>query len=111
MISHNLQFATGDELQEALGDRVRKLRLARNADQRETADKAGISLSALRNLESGRGATTGTLLRTLKALDSLEGLDMLVPEVKVNPVALLRTRKPQQRVRRSRTSQSSSTTS
>ncbi len=99
-----IQFATGDELQEALGDRIRRLRLARNVDQRETADKAGISLSALRNLEAGRGATTGTLLRTLKALDSLEGLEMLVPEAKVNPVELLRTRKPQLRVHRSRTS-------
>ncbi len=104
MNNGNLQFATEEELQHALGDRIRKLRLSRNIDQRETADKAGISLSALRNLESGRGATTATLLRTLKALDYLAGLEMLAPEVKINPVAMLKTRKPQQRVHRPRTS-------
>jgi transcriptional regulator with XRE-family HTH domain len=103
MINATLQFKTSDELQLVLGERMRRLRLSRNLDQRETAEKAGISLSALRNLESGRGATTETLLRTLKALDSLKGLEILVPEVMVNPVALLRTRKPQQRVRRPRT--------
>jgi len=102
MITSDLRFATESELQSALGQRMRRLRLARNLDQRETAEKAGISLSAIRNLESGRGATTSTLLRTLKALDSLQGLEMLAPEVKVNPVALLHTRRPQQRVRRPR---------
>jgi transcriptional regulator with XRE-family HTH domain len=104
MVNANLQFATESELQRALGDRIRKLRLSRNSAQHETAEKAGISLSALRNLESGRGATTATLLRTLKALDSLDRLESLVPEVKFNPVALLKTRKPQQRVHRPRVS-------
>jgi transcriptional regulator with XRE-family HTH domain len=95
-------FKTPAELQSVLGARLRKLRLSRNVDQRATADKAGISEKALRNLESGRGSTVETLLRTLKALDSLEGIEMLAPEPSVDPLALLRTSKPPQRVRRSR---------
>jgi transcriptional regulator with XRE-family HTH domain len=81
---------------------MQRLRLSRNLDQRVTADKAGISLRALRNLETGRGSSTETLLRTLKALDYLEGLEALAPEITVDPLALLDSPKPQRRVRRKR---------
>ena len=98
----DITFKTPEELQLALGERVRRLRLARNTDQRATAGKAGISEKALRNLEAGRGSTVETLLRTLKALDALQGIEMLAPEVTVDPLALLHTSKPPQRVRRPR---------
>jgi transcriptional regulator with XRE-family HTH domain len=98
----NIEFRTPGELQVALGERIRKLRLSRNIDQRATADKAGISEKALRNLESGRGSTVQTLVRTLKALGYLQGIEMLAPGTTVDPLALLHTAKPQQRVRRPR---------
>jgi len=95
-------FRTPEELQAALGERIRRLRLSRNIDQRTTADKAGVSEKALRNLEGGRGSTVETLVRTLKALDYLQGIEILAPEVTVNPLALLNRAKPPQRVRRAR---------
>lgn len=96
-----LLFNTPEELQIALGERLRRLRLNRNLDQRTTAEKAGISEKALRNLEAGRGSTVETLLRVLKALEYLQGIEMLAPEISVNPLDLLRQPKAQQRVRRS----------
>ena len=98
----DITFHTPKELQVGLGERVRRLRLARNTDQRATADKAGISEKALRNLEAGRGSTVETLLRTLKALDALQGIEMIAPEVTVDPLAILRSSRPPQRVRRPR---------
>src|SRR5215467_3545953 len=89
-------------LQAALGERIQKLRLSRNLDQRTTADKAGISHRALVNLEAGRGSTVETLLRTLKALDYLQGIEAIAPEITVDPLALLDNPKPQRRVRRRR---------
>ena len=97
-----LAFSTPNELQKLLGERLKRLRLSRNLDQRTTAEKAGISEKALRNLEAGRGSTVETLLRVLKVLDHLQGLDMLAPEVSVNPLELLRQSRPPQRVRRPR---------
>jgi transcriptional regulator with XRE-family HTH domain len=97
-----MTFRAPEELQADLGERLRRLRLSRNMDQRATADKAGISEKALRNLETGRGSTVETLLRTLKALDHLQSMEMLAPEVTVDPLALLHSPKPQQRVRRKR---------
>lgn len=96
-----LLFNTPEELQTVLGERLRRLRLNRNLDQRTTAEKAGISEKALRNLESGRGSTVETLIRVLKALDYLQGIDMLAPETSVNPLDLLRQSKAPQRARRS----------
>ena len=96
----SLLFNTPKELQTALGERLRWLRLNRNLDQRTTAEKAGISEKALRNLEGGHGSTVETLLRVLKALDHLQGIEMLAPEISVNPLDLLRQTKAPQRVRR-----------
>jgi transcriptional regulator with XRE-family HTH domain len=95
-----LQFKTLDELQQHLGERLRRLRLNRNLDQRSTAEKAGISEKALRNLETGRGSTVETLLRVLKALECLQGFDTLAPEVSVNPLDLLRQPRAARRARR-----------
>lgn len=96
-MNDNVENLKGD-----LGHRIRKLRLARNLDQRTTAERAGISLRALGKLENGRGSTLETLLRTLRALDYVKGIEMLAPEPTINPLSLLRTPKPPQRVRRSR---------
>ena len=89
------------ELQVLLGEQIRALRVSKNLDQIPTAEKAGISDKALRNLEAGRGSTTETLLRVLKALDSLDGLELLVPTPTVSPLARLRSSKARQRVRHS----------
>jgi transcriptional regulator with XRE-family HTH domain len=98
----DMQFKSPQELQIELGRRMRQLRLSRNIDQRTVAEKAGIARAALQNLEAGRGSSLQTLLRTLKALDYLEGIEMLAPQPTVNPLALLKTKSPPQRVRHPR---------
>lgn len=96
----DLRFKSPEELQVELGRRVRQLRLSRNLDQRTVAEKGGIARAALQNLEPGRGSSVQTLVRTLKALNFLEGIEIFAPEPTVNPLVLLKTRKPPQRARR-----------
>lgn len=83
-------FKSPKELQIHLGKQMRRLRLSRNLDQLTTAEKAGISEKALRSLETGKGSTVETLVRVLKALDALHGLDSLAPAPTVDPMAMLR---------------------
>ncbi|MBW4038960.1 MAG: helix-turn-helix transcriptional regulator [Acidobacteria bacterium] len=98
----DMSFLSPDELQAALGKQIQELRIAKNLDQISTAQKAGISEKALRNLEAGRGSSIETLVRVLKALDSLDGLRLLVPKPSVSPLALLRhSEAARRRVRRS----------
>jgi transcriptional regulator with XRE-family HTH domain len=106
---NGLLFKTPGELQIALGERLRRIRLSRNADQATTAAKAGISERALRNLEAGRGSTVETLVRFLKALDALNGIDLLAPQPLVSPMMLLRTHTEPQRMRRPRGSREQGT--
>jgi transcriptional regulator with XRE-family HTH domain len=102
----DLQFKSPAELQVELGRRIRQLRLSRNIDQRAAAEKAGIARAALQNLEAGHGSSVQTLLRTLKALNYLAGIEALAPEPTVNPLALLKTKKAPQRARHPRSVQS-----
>lgn len=98
----DMSFMSPDELQAVLGKQLQELRIAKNMNQIATADKAGISEKALRNLEAGRGSTIETLVRVLKALDSLDGLRLLAPKPSVSPLALLRhSETARRRVRRS----------
>lgn len=101
-----MQFKSPQELQTELGRRMRQLRLSRNIDQRTVAEKAGVTRAALQNLEAGRGSSVKTLLRILKALNYLEGIEMLAPEPTVNPLALLRTKTLPQRARHRRSARS-----
>jgi transcriptional regulator with XRE-family HTH domain len=98
----DMSFMSPDELQTVLGKQLQELRIAKNLDQVTTAEKAGISEKALRNLEAGRGSSIETLVRVLKALDSLDGLRLLAPKASVSPLALLRhSGTVRRRVRRS----------
>lgn len=97
-----MKFKSPEELQIELGRSMRQLRLSRNIDQRAAAEKAGVTRAALQNLEAGRGSSVKTLLRVLKALNYLEGIEILAPQPTVNPLALLKTKTPPQRARHRR---------
>jgi transcriptional regulator with XRE-family HTH domain len=75
-----------------LGEQIRSLRLRKNIDQATLAERSGISVSALRNLEGGRGATLTTLIKTLRSLERTDWLDMLAPAVSISPMQAI-TRK------------------
>ena len=85
-------YYTTEEWQVEFGGQIRNERLLQNIDQVTLAQKAGIALTALKNLESGKGATLKTLIRTLKTLDRVEWLLTFAPEVTVNPLDMLKRR-------------------
>ena len=85
-----------EEWEVELGKGVRRLRIRQNRTQRDLAESANISLSALKNLEMGGGSSTRTLILVVRALDRSEWLTSLVPaEPSVSPMKLLRERKLQ----------------
>lgn len=85
------------ELEQDLGRRVRAVRLARDLTQQQVADRANVSVGALKHLESGAGATIRTLVRVLRALDQTSWLDALSPPAPTfSPLEALRTQQRQQ---------------
>ena len=93
MITHQ----TVDELEAVLGTAVRAVRLDLNIDQQTVAARAGISVGALKNLESGRGSTVRTLVSVLKTLDRQDWLTTIAPTASVNPLTHTESASPRQR--------------
>lgn len=88
---------TVSEWEADLGAQVRALRLRANLDQRSLAEQAGIGLTALKNLESGKGATVKTLIKMLRALDRAAWLATLAPPVSISPLQMLKAKPVRQR--------------
>jgi transcriptional regulator with XRE-family HTH domain len=86
-----------------LGGQIRALRLRQNLDQQELAERAGIALNAVKNLENGRGATLHSLIQVLRVLNKVDWLRTLAPPVSISPVQMLQTHAPRQRASRKRT--------
>ena len=97
-----MEDAAGVEVE--LGRQVRALRLRQDLNQRQLAERAGIALNAVKNLESGKGATLRTLTQTLRVLNRVEWLNTLAPAVSISPIQMLRTRAPRQRASRKKDS-------
>lgn len=88
---------TSAEWEAELGRQIRALRLRQNLDQQQLAGRAGIALNAVKNLESGKGATLRSLIQALRALNRVDWLRALAPPVSISPVQMLKTRAPRQR--------------
>jgi transcriptional regulator with XRE-family HTH domain len=92
-----------DELEKIIGGQIRKVRIDQRLTQVETAERANVSLGALKHLESGAGATVHTLVKVLRALGREEWLDSLEPETRsFNPLDLLAAREREGRAARPR---------
>jgi transcriptional regulator with XRE-family HTH domain len=78
-----------------LGGRIARLRLDRNLTQQQLADEAGISRHTLLRLEAGHGVTLSALVRALRALQLLVGLETLVPGPLPSPLEQLERERAQ----------------
>lgn len=85
-ISKNL----GDEaVLEALGERLARRRLDLQMTQAAAAEQAGVSKRTVERLEAGASVQLSSLVRVLRALDLVEGLDRLAPPAGPRPMDLL----------------------
>lgn len=93
---------TAEEMEFALGQQLRELRLRCNIDQRSLAEQAGVALNAVKNLENGRGATLTSLVKVLRILGRAEWLETLAPTVSISPMQMLKAKQPRQRASKSK---------
>lgn len=79
------------EWEARVGEQFRSARLRAGLDQAELADLSAASLSAIKNLEQGKGSTLKTLVRVARALDREDWLGGIAPSISVSPLELLRS--------------------
>ena len=90
-------YASAADLEAELGAHLRALRLDRNLEQTILAQRAGVSLTALKRLESGRGSTTHTLISILRALGREDWLKTVAPLATINPLTMPKSAEPRRR--------------
>jgi transcriptional regulator with XRE-family HTH domain len=79
-----------DAVLEEVGRRMAATRIERHMTQAQLAEAAGVSKRTVERLEDGASTQLSNLIRCLRALDRLEGLERLLPEMPVNPIELLK---------------------
>jgi transcriptional regulator with XRE-family HTH domain len=84
------EYLTDEAVLAELGERLGRTRLERNLTQRELAAEAGVERKAVQRIEAGEPAKLTSLIRVLRALGLLDGLDRLVPEPLPSPIELLK---------------------
>lgn len=73
-----------------LGSRLRRTRLERNLSQSQLADQAGVGRATVQRIEDGESASLTNLIRILRSLELLEGLNQLLPEPTPSPIDQLK---------------------
>ncbi len=88
-LTHELTYAA---ILKELGARLERRRIDANLTQAELATQAGVSKRTLERIEAGNSTDFVLLLRVLRALKLLEGLQNLIPDLPLSPITLLEHR-------------------
>lgn len=93
---------TSEELEYEIGTCLRRLRINRNLEQAVLAERAGVSIRALRNLELGNGSSLHTLVCVVRALGQQEWFNTIGPVATINPLMMTIDAQPRQRASKPR---------
>jgi transcriptional regulator with XRE-family HTH domain len=91
---------TIEEFEAEVGEQIKSLRLKQNIDRATLALRAGCSVSALKNLESGNGSTLRSLITIVRALGREDWLRNVAPMATISPLSLLKAGHVRQRARK-----------
>ena len=72
-------YNTPAEMLQMLGTNLKEVRLRLNISQQVAADRSGISLKAVRNIEGGLNASTESLVKYCRTLRKTDWLMSLAP--------------------------------
>lgn len=91
---------TIEEFESDVGEQIKSLRLKQNIDRATLALRAGCSVSALKNLESGNGSTLRTLIVIVRALGREDWLRNVAPLATISPLNMPKAGHTRQRARK-----------
>ena len=83
-----------------IGKRARAYRIKKKFSQQELAERAGISVFTVAQIERGKPVSIAMLVPVLRVLRLLDNLETLLPEIGISPVEMLKLKgKQPQRIR------------
>jgi transcriptional regulator with XRE-family HTH domain len=94
---------TDDAILAEIGKRIARYRIDSQITQADLAKQAGVSKRTVERVEAGATAQFSTIIRILRVLDLMEGLENLIPKPIPRPMELLKQKgKVRQRASTSR---------
>jgi transcriptional regulator with XRE-family HTH domain len=81
---------TNNAVLDELGRRLERYRLDLQLTQAQVAEQAGIGKRTLERIEAGKDTQLSSLIRILRVLHLLDGMERLVPEPGPRPMDLLK---------------------
>ncbi len=78
------------QINHEIGKRIKQLRLQKRITQKELAEKAGISLFTVSNIEKGNNISLHLLIAVFRVLKIVNNLEQLLPEIEISPVQILK---------------------
>lgn len=81
---------TDDAVLVEIGQRIAARRIDLQLTQAAVAEQAGIAKRTLERMEAGHSSQLSSLVRVLRVLDALPGLNSLIPETGPRPMDLLK---------------------
>lgn len=84
------ELLTDESILAELGQRIARRRIDLQMTQAVVAEQAGVAKRTLERLEAGQSAQMSSLIRILRALDALQDLDRMIPEIGPRPMDLLK---------------------
>lgn len=87
---NDYNLLTDDGILKAIGRRLARRRIDLQLTQAHLAEQAGVSKRTVERIEAGAPAQSVSLVRILRVLGLLKGLDQLIPETGPSPMELLK---------------------
>ncbi len=84
------KLLTDDAILSETGKRIARYRLDHQLTQAQVAEQAGVSKRTVERIETGASVQMLTVIRILRVLGLLQGLDSLIPESGLRPIDLLK---------------------
>lgn len=97
-----MMFKTNSDILIEIGKRLKQQRISLRLTQKETASEANVSLKTLVYFEQGHNVSMLNFISILRALKSVDQLNLILPEQLINPLDYLKKKKLIKRVRSNR---------
>lgn len=91
-MTNEIYEQSGSEIIQQLGKRFSDYRKRMKFTQKEVADKSGLSVFTISCFENGSstGITLASFIKLLRAIESLDEIEKLLPELPLSPRSLFK---------------------
>lgn len=84
------KLMTDDAILSEIGKRIARYRLDKQLTQAALAEQAGVSKRTVERVEAGASVQLTTVIRILRVLELLQGIDNMISEPPTRPMDLLK---------------------